>query len=61
MIQNLNSWMRPFITISFVGLVIYLTICGKIEADKILAPCGMLVSFWFGERAALKNKDSENN
>ena len=55
------SLMRPFITIVFTGLVIYLTITGKIEANDVFTVASTIVAFWFGERAALKQKDAEND
>lgn len=51
--------MRPFITIAFTGLVIYLTIAGKIDAKEVFTVASTIVAFWFGERAALKQKDTE--
>lgn len=53
------SLMRPFITIAFTGLVVYLTIAGKIDAKEVFTVASTIVAFWFGERAALKQKDTE--
>lgn len=53
------SLMRPFITIAFMGLVIYLTIAGKIDAKEVFTVASTIVAFWFGERAALKKSDTE--
>ena len=61
MITQLVSSMRPFITVAFTGLVIYLTITGKIEANDVFTVASTIVAFWFGERAALKQKDAEND
>ena len=60
MTPKLVSYMRPFITVAFVGMTIGLTVVGKVDPREILTVTGMLVSFWFGERSALKNKDEEN-
>ncbi len=53
------SLMRPFITIAFTGLVVYLTIAGKIDAKEVFTVASTIVAFWFGERAALKKSDTE--
>jgi hypothetical protein len=60
MTAKVISLMRPFITIAFTGLVIYLTVTGKIDAKEVFTVASTIVAFWFGERAALKNRDSEN-
>ena len=59
MTSKVIAWMRPFITVSFVGLTAYLTFAGKIEPKEVFLITSSLVSFWFGERSALKNNDDE--
>lgn len=46
--------MRPFIAFSFVFGTIILYLTGKIEAQSILQTTGIIIGFYFGERAALK-------
>lgn len=57
--MKLSPHMRPFITAAFVGLTVYLTLAGKVEPREILTVTGMIVSFWFGERAALKQPSND--
>lgn len=57
--MNLSPYMRPFITVVFVLIVAGYACVGKIDSVQILSVTGMLISFWFGERAALKTKDEE--
>jgi hypothetical protein len=56
-VETARSLMRPFITVCFVGLVVFLAVTGKIEPKEILTPTGMIVAFWFGERAATKKPE----
>lgn len=55
MIDNIRKLVRPFVSVCFVGLTVYLGITGKIDAEKILTLTGIIVAFHFGERSALKN------
>lgn len=52
--EFIKSLMRPFIALSFVLGTIVLYLMGKIEALSILQTTGIIVGFYFGERAALK-------
>lgn len=52
--ENIKSLMRPFIAFSFVFGTIVLYLIGKIEAQSILQTTGIIIGFYFGERAALK-------
>lgn len=52
--ENIKSLMRPFIAFSFVVGTIVLYLMGKIESQSILQTTGIIVGFYFGERAALK-------
>ena len=54
MIETIRSLIRPFISVAFVTLTVYLAIVGKIDAEKILTVTGIIVAFHFGERAASK-------
>lgn len=53
-VEIIRELMRPFVTVIFVLLVVYLTLTGKIDAKEILSIAGILIAFWFGERSALK-------
>lgn len=57
MTEQFLSLMRPFITVCFVLLVIFLAVSGKIDPKEILTPTSMIIAFWFGERAALKKPE----
>lgn len=61
MIDDIRKLVRPFIAVSFVCITGYLAVIGKIEAAQILQVLGIVVGFYFGERAALKrpNEDAE--
>ena len=61
MTSKIISSMRPFITVTFTGLVIYLTVIGKVDPNDVFTVASTIVAFWFGERAALKSKDAEND
>lgn len=52
--ENIKSLMRPFIALSFVLGTITLYLTGKIEAQSILQTTGIIIGFYFGERAVLK-------
>ena len=52
--NTIRSLMRPFIATSFILGTIILYITGKIEPQSILQTTGIIVGFYFGERAALK-------
>lgn len=52
--ETIKSLMRPFIAFSFVSGTIILYLMGKIEAQSILQTTGIIIGFYFGERAALK-------
>lgn len=56
MVETIRNLVRPFIAISFVGIVVFLTVTGKVEPSAILQITGMIIAFYFGERAALKTK-----
>lgn len=52
----IKSLMRPFIAFSFVTGTIILYLTGKIEAQSILQTTGIIIGFYFGERAARKTE-----
>ena len=54
MIDNIRSLIRPFIAVAFVSATVVLFLLGKLEAKDILTTTGIIVGFYFGERAALK-------
>ena len=53
-IEKINKLVRPFIVVCFMALTITLAIMGKIDAEAILQITGIIVAFYFAERAALK-------
>lgn len=53
-VELIKSLVRPFIALSFVLGTIALYLTGKIEAQSILQTTGIIIGFYFGERAALK-------
>lgn len=59
MTTKIISLMRPLITVTFMGLVAYLTIMQKIDPKEVFTVASTIVAFWFGERAALKRADNE--
>lgn len=54
--ETIKSLMRPFIAFSFVFGTIILYLIGKIEAQSILQTTGIIIGFYFGERAARKTE-----
>ncbi len=54
MVDKIRKLMRPIITFCFVGTVTYLAVIGKIKPDAILQLTGIIIAFYFAERAALK-------
>ncbi len=59
-LAEITKLMRPFVIVALVSTSMYLFIVGKIDAREIIAPTGMVISFLFGERSALKKAgDSE--
>ena len=52
--KTIRSLVRPFIAFSFVMGTIILYLVNKIEAQSILQTTGIIIGFYFGERAALK-------
>jgi hypothetical protein len=57
MSNDIRIYMRPFITVMFVLLTTYLTVLGKVDAKDVLLVTTSLVSYWFGERSNMKDKD----
>jgi len=58
MIRLIKQMVRPFIAVSFVLVTLVLFVMGKIPAEAILQTTGIIVGFYFGERAALKKTDT---
>ena len=54
MIEKIRKLVRPFIAVSFVLATLALFVMGKLPAEGILQTTGIIVGFYFGERAALK-------
>ena len=54
--ETIKSLMRPFIAFSFVMGTIILYLVNKIEAQSILQTTGIIIGFYFGERAARKTE-----
>jgi hypothetical protein len=55
--ETIKSLMRPFIAFSFVMGTIILYLVNRIEAQSILQTTGIIIGFYFGERAALKKSN----
>ena len=50
-VKNIRSLVRPFIAFSFVTGTIALYLAGKIDPQSILQITGIIIGFYFGERA----------
>ena len=69
MIKLLSDGVRPILTYVFASLYIFIStwgvVVGKIEFSMYFAQIGtmvgMMVSFYFGEKSALKNPMGDNN
>lgn len=67
--KNISDSVRPILTYLFAVLYIAVStwgvIIGKIEFSMYFAQIGtmvsMMISFWFGEKSALKNPKGDNN
>ena len=65
--KNLSDSVRPILTYFFATLYIIVStwgvFAGKIEFQMYFAQIGtmvgMMISFWFGEKSALKNPNGE--
>lgn len=53
-IETIRSLVRPFISITIVGTLMYLFISGVIEGTQLLTLAGPVIGFYFGERASGK-------
>ena len=58
--ETVRGWVRPCISLSLTGLVVYLGIVGDIHPDDVMKIFSIVVGFYFGERAALKLKQPTN-
>lgn len=54
MVDIIRHLVRPFIAVAFVVMVGWLVYGGAIDPKDILAMLGLIIGFYFGERAALK-------
>jgi len=59
MVDIIRKLVRPFIAFCFIGSVVVLTVIGKIEPAEILQTTGIIVGFYFGERATLKGSNNK--
>ena len=59
MVEAIRKLVRPFIAVAFVSATIVLFLLGKLEAKEILTITGIIVAFFFAERAALKKPGSD--
>ena len=59
LLRVVRGLIRPFIAVSFVIVTLYLAIVGKLNAREILTITGIIAAFYFGERAALKNPNTQ--
>lgn len=57
MVDNIRKMIRPFISVSLILMLGYLTVEKLIPAKDILYLTGIVVAFHFGERAALKQPE----
>ena len=56
-IDAIRKLVRPFISVCFVRTTVVLAILGRIEPKDILTVTAIIISYHFGERAALKKPD----
>lgn len=49
-IEGFRHLVRPLLTLSGWGVVLFLALTDKIPAGEVLTPVAMMVSFWFGTR-----------
>ena len=54
MVDVIRHLVRPFIAVAFVVMVGWLVYGGGIDPKDILGMLGLIIGFYFGERAALK-------
>jgi len=59
--QFIRKMVRPFIAVSFILATVGLFAWGKLDAREILTPTGIIIGFYFGERAALKKPEDKDN
>ena len=59
MVETIKGLVRPFIAFCFVVGTVYLFVTGKLDANDILQMTGIIIGFYFGERAA-KTKTVSN-
>lgn len=65
----MNKYLRPILTLLFVLAYVAAGVCfvylGKASGDQFLNSLaqlvGMVVAFWFGERAALKKPGGDSD
>ena len=56
MMEKIKTLVRPIIALSFVGVACYLFITGKLKPEDVLPITGIVIGFYFGERAAIKKE-----
>ena len=52
--ENIRSLVRVFISVAFVLMTAWLVWTGKIDPREVLLITGIIVAYYFGERAGLK-------
>jgi hypothetical protein len=60
MLLILTNMVRPFLTLLFACLLVYLALNNKISTDFIQGLAAGLINFWFAERAALADPKQPN-
>ena len=59
-LRIVRGLIRPFIAVSFVSVTLYLAIVGKLNPREVLSITAIIAAFYFAERAALKNPNSQS-
>jgi len=59
MVESIKTLMRPAIALLFVFTTCWLFLQGTLEAKDILQITGIVIGFYFGERAT-KQKENTN-
>ena len=55
MVENIKQLMRPVAFVLMLALTSYCVYKGEVTGKDVLGLLGMMIGFYFGERAALKN------
>ena len=58
-VNAIRAMVRPIMGIAFTGAAIYLAITGKIKPEMFWGTVGIIIGFYFGERAAGNNTPTQ--